>query len=126
MKIMAIICNIVSFVFTCFVLLTDGIAKEAAYIIFIFLLLLVPIISLLVISPIGGSLSLRLSSTSSAIRIVTIICNIVLFGFICWAFMDQYPHPKEEGFVAYAILTVLTPILNLVVLLQSGRKSAAT
>jgi hypothetical protein len=56
-------------------------------------------------------------------RIVTIICNILLIGCIGWAFVDQYPHPKEGGFIAYTVLIVSAPILNLVVLLVTRRKS---
>jgi hypothetical protein len=50
-------------------------------------------------------------------KIVAVICNIVFFGFVCWALVDQYPHPKEGGVIAMVVLMVLTPILNLVVLL---------
>jgi hypothetical protein len=45
----------------------------------------------------------------------------VFFGFVCWALIDQYPHPKESGVIAMAVLMVMTPILNLVVLLHSGK-----
>jgi hypothetical protein len=50
-------------------------------------------------------------------KIVAVICSIVFFGFVCWALVDQYPHPKEGGVIAMVVLMVLTPILNLVVLL---------
>ena len=35
--------------------------------------------------------------------------------------VSQYPHPEEGGVIAFAVLMVLTPILNLVVL-YGGRK----
>lgn len=38
--------------------------------------------------------------SSAAMRVVAIACNFVLLGFTCWAFVDQYPHPSEEGLVA--------------------------
>jgi hypothetical protein len=53
-------------------------------------------------------------------KIVALICNIILFGFVCWALLRTYPHPEEGGFLEYALLSVLTPILNLVVLFRSG------
>jgi hypothetical protein len=53
-------------------------------------------------------------------KILAIICNIVFIGFVCWAFVDQYPHPKEEGIIAFTVLMVLTPILSLVALFLSG------
>ena len=50
--------------------------------------------------------------------------NILLLGLVCWAVVDQYPHPEEEGVVAFTVLTVLTPILSAVVLFRTGRRSA--
>jgi hypothetical protein len=41
--------------------------------------------------------------------------------FICWAIVEQYPHPEEDGVVAYTLLAVLTPILGMAVLLFGGR-----
>ena len=46
MKIVAVICNVVLFAFTCMVLLTDGLPTQAAYIVFNVWLLLTPILSL--------------------------------------------------------------------------------
>ena len=115
MKIAAIICNIVLFVFTCFVLMTDGVSSEAAYIVFTLLLLLVPILSLVVISR---------SRKNAVMNIVAIICNIILLGFTCWAFVDQYSHPRESGFVAYAVFVVLTPILNLAAIFLYTKRSS--
>jgi len=137
MRIVAIICNIVFFGFTCLVLVSDGPPKGASYIAFTLWTLLTLILSSVVISRSGvrdGWLGLHmkekvleeqkkidvLSSTRTIMRIVAIICNIVFFGFICWAIVDQHPHSKEDGLIAYTVLMVLTPILNLVVLLRSG------
>jgi hypothetical protein len=137
MKIAAIICNIVLFVFHCFVLLTDGFPREAIYIIFNLWSLLTLILSLIVIFYIGighGWLGSQAKTkvpegrkkinslffASTRLRKVAIICNIVFLGFVCWSLADQYPHPKENGVVAFMVLMVLTPILNLVVLISSG------
>ena len=62
-----------------------------------------------------------LSSTRTVMQIGLIVWNIVLLGFICWAFVDQYPHPQEEGFIAYVLIMVLTPILSIVALLFRGK-----
>jgi hypothetical protein len=51
---------------------------------------------------------------------VVAICNVVLLGFTGWAYVDQYPHPKEDGFVAFIVLMVLTPILSLAALVRGG------
>jgi hypothetical protein len=53
-------------------------------------------------------------------KIVAIICNIVFFGFVCWALVDQYPHPEEDRVIAFTVLMMLTPILSLAVLFRSG------
>jgi hypothetical protein len=60
-------------------------------------------------------------SKLTSMRSVTILCNIVSFGFVCWALVDQYPHPEEAGVIEFAVLMVLTPILSLMVLLHAGR-----
>jgi hypothetical protein len=136
MKIVAVICNIVLFAFTCLVLVTDGPPKGASYILFTLWLLLTLILNSVVISRSGASdgwLGLHmnrktlegkkiddLSSTSIVMRVVAIICNIILLGFTCWAFVDQYPHPEEDGVITFAVLMVLTPILSLVVLFRNG------
>lgn len=137
MKIMAVICNIVLFGFTCLVLLVDGLPKAVSYIVFTLWLLLTLILSSVVISRSGASDGWLghpmkrkaseeqkkiddLSSMNTVMRFVAIICNIVLLGFTCWAFVDQYPHPEEEGLIAFTVLMVLTPILSLVALFRSG------
>ena len=139
MKNVAIICNIILFGFTCLVLMTDGISKETAYIVFAVLILLIPILNVLVLlgSRAGGGwpgfhLKIKtleempqtddLSSTRTVMQIGLIVWNIVLLGFICWAFVDQYPHPQEEGFIAYVLIIVLTPILSIAALLFRGKK----
>ncbi len=130
------ICNIVLFLFTCLVLVTDGFPRETLYIVFTLWTFLTLILNLVVIASIGagdGWLGLNkkrkglaeqkqtadLSSTSAILRIVAIISNIVFLGFHCWSFVDQYPHPEEEGFIAYLVLVAVTPILSLVVLCRS-------
>jgi formate hydrogenlyase subunit 3/multisubunit Na+/H+ antiporter MnhD subunit len=139
MKIIAIICNIILFGFICLVIVTDGPPRDASYVIFTLWWLLTLILNSVAIFHFGmrdGWPSLRLkrkaleeqkkiddlSSTSTIMRIVVIICNIVFFGFVCWAFVDQYPHPKEEGIIAFTVLMVLTPILSLVVLFLRGAR----
>jgi len=112
MKILAIICNAVLVGFTCLVLVTDGPPQGAGYIVLTLLTLLVPIFTSVVL--------LRFSK-SATMKIVVGIFNIVLLGFTCWALVDQYPHPNEEGFIPYVVLVMLTPILSLVALFSTGR-----
>ncbi len=139
MKVMAVICNVALFGFTCLVTLTDGPATETSYILFSLLLFLIPILNVVVI-PGGGAhrgwlglpskeelaeergKSAEPSSISAAIQIVAVICNIVLLGFACWAIIDQYPHPREAGLLEFELLVILTPIVSSVVILRKGGK----
>lgn len=131
MKLITVFLNVAMFVFTSFVLLTDGIPKEVGYIIFTILLLFVPIFNLVIIlrnRADYGWLDFHMKmevlkeqpkpnellSKIRILKIVAIICNIVLLGFACYAFVNQYSqHPKESGFILYAVIVFLTPILSL-------------
>ncbi len=136
MKIVALLCNIGLFLFTCFVVLTEGRPKEAPYIVLTVWLLLTLIFSAVEITRSGareGWLCLHgkgdtlegqnklegRSSRSTVSNIAAIVCNIVLLGFVCWALVDEYPHPREPGFIEFVVLMLLTPILNVVVLFRS-------
>ena len=137
MKIVAAICNVIWFGFTCLVLVTDGLPKEAGYIFISLLHLLTPLLTLVVLFRSGASdgwMGLRMkreafeeqrkidnpSSMSTLMKNVAIICNVALLGFICWALLSQPPHPEEEGFVAFVVVSVVTPILSVVAILRSG------
>ena len=49
------------------------------------------------------------------------IANLVLLVCVVAAIVAQYPHPKEEGVVAFALLTLATPIVSAVTLLRRAR-----
>ncbi len=113
MKIVAIACNIVLLGFTVLVSLTDGPAREAPYVVFGVLLILVPVLNVVTIS-------------RRRPRHVAIVANVVLLGYSVFALIDQLPHPQEAGFLEYAILVVLTPVLSaLVIALAKGRPEKA-
>jgi hypothetical protein len=127
MKTPAIVCNVVLFAFTCMVMATDGLPTKAAYIVFTVWSLVTLILSPIVISKsdAGKIQDLPQGKTPLIMRmkVPVIVMNMVFIGFHCWAFVDQYPHPNEEGFAAYVALMLLTPILNLVVLFRSVKKT---
>ena len=135
MKRAAVICNVVLFGFTCLVLLVDGPPQEAMYTVFTLWLLSTLILSSVVISRSGASdgwlgpdikrkaleepkKTGDIPATSSAMRAVAIVCNFVLLGFSCWAYLDHYPHPEEPGLTAFTVLMVLTPVLSVIVLFR--------
>ncbi len=111
MNIAAVICNIALFLFTCLVYITDGPPSGVAYRIFNVWLLGTTICSALVIAR---------RRRSAAATVLAIGSNLVLLGLVCWALLDQYPHPNEEGFLAFVVLIVVTPILSGATLLRGG------
>ena len=130
MKIVAIVCNVVLFVFSGFLLLTEGPSKEAVYVLLAVLLLLVPVMNLVVISGNRATFSrtgIKSITTPAdeqsskgnkpsifpALKIIAIPLNLVLIGLICWALIDQYPHPDESGFLFYVLVAILTPVISL-------------
>ena len=137
MNFLAAIFNIALFGFTCLVLLTDGISKEIVYILFSLLLLLVPVLNLVMIflgTKNHSWLSFEIKSKSSEEQkrktnnlfsegtfnnTLVIISNILLLGFSCWAIIDQYPHPKEDGLIIYILVVFLTPILSSLVIFRN-------
>lgn len=56
----------------------------------------------------------------TVMKVAAAVSNIVLLGFVCWAIADQYPHPEEDGLIAFTVLIVLTPILSVVAIFRSG------
>ncbi len=95
MKMVAIICNIILFGFTCMVIVTDGLSRETGYIVITLWWLLTMILNSVVISLIGDWQGFRIKSmsveeqqkkdnphfTRVIMRMVTIICNFVFIGF---------------------------------------------
>jgi len=122
MTIVAVVCNVVLFLFTCFVLWTDGPAKGGGNVILALLLLLVPILSSAVILR-GGA---RDGWMGSHGKTVAAIGNIALLGFVIWAVASTYPHPEEPGVIPFTVICVLTPILTLLVVLRRGARLKST
>jgi len=113
MKTLTVLCNAALFGFTCLVLMTDGAPTQAIYILFALLLLLVPIFTVIAVVA---------SAWRTPLGPIAMVCNIVLLAFACWAFIDQYPHPEEEGFVAYLVVVALAPVLSVVWFLWGGHR----
>lgn len=141
MKFTATVCNIALFGFTCLVLLSDGISRDATYMVLTLLLLMVPVLSLFMIVP-GkegngwfsfimkrtiredqGKIDI-LSSFNTIMKIAVVISNGILFGFSCWTLVSQYPHPEEEGLLLYTILVLLTPVLSVLAIFQTIEKKS--
>ena len=111
MNIVAAVLNVVWFLFTCMVLVTDGFPTEALYVFFTLLHLVTPPLTVVV---------LFRARAGTVIRTVAVICNLALLGFLCWALLRQPPHPAEEGLTAYVVISALTLILSVLAILRSG------
>jgi hypothetical protein len=136
MKFIAFLLNVVLFGFTCLVLLTDGISTGPAYLVLALLLLLVPVLSVAVFflnrevrDWFGFSWKKKekgeegrdetLSAGGYVLNAVALSGNILLLGFSIWAFISQYPHPREEGFAAYVTIVILTPVISSIVMIRN-------
>ncbi len=124
MKTLAIALNALLLLFTSFVLATDGPpSKLLSWLITLWGLLTLAL-SIAAIARIReGDAKLRfagLSSRNVLLRAASAVMNLVSLGFVCWALVDQYPHPNEVGFLEFVILTVVTHALNIIVLFLGG------
>jgi hypothetical protein len=120
MRTLTILCNIVSVLFHCLVLATDGPPTKAPYIILTVLMLLIPIFT--VFALVRSRADTGASSGGRAIARAAAICNVLLLGSFSLALVDQYPHPAEPGFLEYVVVTMVTPILSAVVLFLLARR----
>jgi len=118
MKTLAVLCNVVLFTFTCFVIATDGAPTKAVYVILALMLLMTPVVTVFVLA--------RRAEGDGAPR-AAMRCNILLLAFVCWALVDQYPHPSDPGFIEFVVVTAVTPLLSAVALRRSKltRRSSA-
>jgi hypothetical protein len=118
MKIAAVVLNVVFFLFSCLVLVTDGLPNEVPFIVVTVLVLAVPVLTVVAL------LGRRPTDTVPAGNRMTTFAacgNVVLLAAICWSLMKTYPHPKEPGFIEYVVLAFLIPIVSLIALLVRGR-----
>ena len=127
MRTAAIVGNVVVFVAIGLILLTEGVPRDAWYLVFTFLVLLVPLLSAVVlvrsrVAPQPPSTDTDRLSTITLANRAAVLCNLVLFGALCWEIVAQYPYPEGNGLIPFAVLTVCAPILSLMALLGGGRR----
>jgi hypothetical protein len=129
MKLSTIFFNMALLVFTSFVIITDGIPVTFLYILLTLMLLAVPVLNMTIIlgskedigwldfplksKPTDRQINIfTMSSGKPLLKSTAIIFNILLLLVSCWAFLSQFPHPEEEGFIFYITLVFITPVLT--------------
>lgn len=102
MNAFAVVMNLLLVGFTAAVVATDGAPTQPVYIVLTLSLLLIPLLNAVVLA----------SSHFVQLRRVLAGGNLLLVAFVGWAIVDQYPHPDEEGFIAFVIVTIAVPLLS--------------
>jgi hypothetical protein len=132
MKILTIICNIVLLGLACLGLLTNGISQN---VVFTFLLLLIPVLNIVLMfgsrvnySRLMFNVKIKasekkeevdnLSSFYLFMKIVAIVLNVVLIGFVCWIYVIQHLVGSLNLF--FALFVILTPVLSVITITISS------
>lgn len=122
MKTLVTILNIVLVGFTLMVVTTEGGPTDIGHTILGVLLFLVPLFNIILVLRLGLFNPAKGASNNAmngAARIAAMLFNLILFGFGVWATIEAYPHPEEDGVLAFTILVLLTPIVSALVFLRA-------
>jgi amino acid transporter len=135
MNFIATLLNLLLFIFTFFLIVSNGVSGQGAYIMFSLLLLMVPVLNFVLIFPHTKNhnwFSFHIRRRTNELLndpddnpmdkfliAVVITLNVVLFGFTCWAFVDQYVHPRDGGVMLHTILVFVTPMISLVTIIRN-------
>ncbi|HEX3007529.1 MAG TPA: hypothetical protein VHO90_07930 [Bacteroidales bacterium] len=127
--------NLLLFTFTLILIISNGVSGQGAYIMFSMLLLMVPVLNLVLIFPHTKNrnwFSFHIRRRTNEVPndpdnnpmdkfliAVVITLNVVLIGFTCWAFVDQYAHPHDGGVMFHTILVLITPMISLVTIIRN-------
>lgn len=114
MKIAAVVCNVVLFIFAAVVLAVDGLPKARLFAALAVLALLVPLFVAAV---------LERRSAGALLRGLAALASAVLLGLGVWAVASRPPRLQETAALAYAVLLLLAPLLGLAALLRRRGRS---
>jgi hypothetical protein len=120
MRITALVLNVAMVCFTMFVIFTDGMSPNHWYQLFTFMLLAIPVTTAQTL----WKLRAPESATAWERQYVGGL-NVLLLALIGWAMVDQYPHPREAGYLPYVVLVCLVPALSAWTLLRRSGVSTA-
>ena len=117
---LAIVLDVVLAAFTALVIAGEGLPGEAFWAAYTVLAVVIPLASAGVLWWIRA----RRTTAAGAIWQATVISNALLLAGACWAAVRTYPHPPEDGVVAYAVILLAAPIATVAAML--GARAAAT
>lgn len=126
MRIVAIVLNVVLAGITGLIPLTEGVPDKVHFQVLTFLMLLVPLLTVIVVVRERASAH-GVRADGAATETVTgraaALFNAVLCVAAGWAAVAQYPHPEGNSVIPFAIVTLCASILSLMVLLGAGRRA---
>ncbi len=114
MMALAAVLDLVLAAFTALVIAGEGMPGEPVWFAFTVLAVVIPLASAVALWWIRA----RPSARASAIEQATSISNALLLAGACWAVVRTWPHPPEDGVVAYAVLLLAAPVATLAALVR--------
>lgn len=122
MRIAAVACSVALLALTGIDVLTEGMPSRAGDAVLTFVVLLVPLLTAVVL--VREHLAVRRHHvdnggppTGGLAHHAAVAGNLVVLVACGWAAVARYPYPEGSSVIPYAVLAVVTPILNLAALL---------
>jgi hypothetical protein len=128
MRTAAVVCNVLVFVVTGLIVVTEGWPREPRYLALTLVMLFVPALSAVVLArrqrapevrSTGGGRPPAMTPTARA----AVAGNLVMLGASGWEAVAQYPYAEGASVIPFAMLVVCTPVLSLLAFL--GRRGSA-
>ncbi len=119
---LAAVLDVVLAAFTALVIAGEGMPKEAVWAAFTVLAVAIPLASAAVL----WWTRTRGGRRAGAIEQATVIANALLLAGAGWAVVRTYPHPPEDGVVAYAVILLAAPIATVAALLGGARSGSTS
>jgi hypothetical protein len=118
MKTVAVLANIVLFVLTCGIVVTEGLPERPSYVAFTLLMLLVPVGAVF-------GLTRRGPADRPVVRSAAAVGCLALAAAVAWALVAQFPYPEGPAVVPFGVLALFAPIAGLAALRRAAPPARA-